>query len=82
MFEGGLASALLLFKRVLIPKHISLFAIKKKWGKKRGLRDGCDAKELVITRANEPVGGPCPRDGAIEEGQEKPWGAQETPDER
>lgn len=59
-------------------EHISLFAIK--WGKKCGLRGGCDGKELVIVRANEPVGGPCPRDRAIAEGQEKPWGAQEKTD--
>lgn len=76
-FEGGLASAFLLFKRVPIPKHElpthQFDCSKKKWGEKCGLRDGCDRKELVIMRAKEPVGGPCPRDRAIEEGQAKPW---------
>lgn len=74
MFQGGLAPALLLFKRVPIPKHElpthRFVCDKKKWGKKCGRRDG---NELVIMRANEPVGGPCPRDRAIEEGEEKPW---------
>lgn len=31
-------------------------------------------------RVNESVGGPCPRDGLIEGGQEKGWRAREKTD--
>lgn len=33
-------------------------------------------------RVNESVGGPCPRDGLIEGGQEKRWRVQEKTDEQ